>query len=523
MRKNDQNRGFERTFLVIFLIIGLILPMKGLLLLAQQVEDTAAKPVEKQVIPTEDLVKQGKTVKFLDRLKAEINSSQDNLIQINDHIGETEEKITVTEEKIDTLSEQLANLDQQIKSSQSLIENVEAQIEQKQSEVDTLAYQVEQKKVEISFQKKLILEYLSAIFKDNNDFQNIGENGAELNTIKLILSEETTSEKLRSLRYSEILEENGRKIFEKLGEMISEEEQDQQLIEIKKRNLILLHDKLSAEKEELQIKQKAKESLLEQTKGEQSIYQELLEKAKQQQEDVLSQIDTLRKNLAYVQGRMKELGKDFNPDDFKNLLETGDNRQLLDMLLTGSNEEFQPLWPVNPARGVSAYYHDASYVKVFAMQHNAIDIRAYQNTPIRAPADGVVYKAKDNGYGYSYVILAHAGGYMTLYGHVTEILVQEGEAISQGDVIGLSGATPGTRGAGLYTTGPHLHFEVFKDGVHVDPLDYLSLAYLPLDTLPEKYLAKALGDRQKVRRIPAKVKVKNNTELVEDEAVVSVQ
>ncbi|MCC6643768.1 peptidoglycan DD-metalloendopeptidase family protein, partial [Candidatus Peregrinibacteria bacterium] len=301
-----------------------------------------------------------------------------------------------------------------------------------------------------------------------------------------------------------------REIFEKLESLVEEQEYDQKILEVKKVNLILMHQKLSDEKKELEVKKQAKLDLLEQTKGQQSLYEELLERSKMQQQDVLMQIDTLRKNLAFVQKRMKELGKDFNPDDFKGLLETGDNKKLLDMLLSGSNEEFQPFWPVNPARGVSAYYHESSYVKVFGMQHNAIDIRAYQNTPIRAPADGIVYKAKDNGYGYSYIILAHSGGFMTLYGHVTEILVKEGEAVQTGDVIGLSGATPGTKGAGLYTTGPHLHFEVFKDGVHVDPLDYLSLAYLPLDTIPEKYLAKALGDRQKVRRLPAKVRVKNN-------------
>jgi murein DD-endopeptidase MepM/ murein hydrolase activator NlpD len=103
----------------------------------------------------------------------------------------------------------------------------------------------------------------------------------------------------------------------------------------------------------------------------------------------------------------------------------------------------------------------------------------------------VVYKTKDNGYGYSYVILAHANGYSTVYGHVSEILVEEGDQIVQGQILGLSGGMPGTKGAGYMTTGPHLHFELLKDGSHIDPLNYLPLnvfAVEDLKLLPEKYL-----------------------------------
>ena len=159
-----------------------------------------------------------------------------------------------------------------------------------------------------------------------------------------------------------------------------------------------------------------------------------------------------------------------------------------------------PRWPVSPSRGISAYFHDEAYRAVMGMVHQAIDIRALQGTPIHAPADGVVYKTRDNGFGYSYIILAHGGGFMTLYGHVAEIRVIEGEKIKQGQVIGLSGATPGSKGAGLMTTGPHLHFEVLKGGKHVDPLDYLPLSYLPLNTLPEKYLIRITGDPLKISR-----------------------
>ncbi len=131
------------------------------------------------------------------------------------------------------------------------------------------------------------------------------------------------------------------------------------------------------------------------------------------------------------------------------------------------------LWPVRPTLGISATFDDPSYEKRFGFAHHAIDIPTAQNTPIRAPADGTVLKVALNGLGYSYIILQHDGNLQTIYGHVSDVTVQEGVRVTAGQIIGHSGGEPGTLGAGLTTTGPHLHFAVRKDNVLVDPLQYL--------------------------------------------------
>ncbi|MFA5793335.1 MAG: M23 family metallopeptidase, partial [Candidatus Gracilibacteria bacterium] len=102
-----------------------------------------------------------------------------------------------------------------------------------------------------------------------------------------------------------------------------------------------------------------------------------------------------------------------------------------------------------------------------------------------------VYKTRDNGYGYNYIIVAHAKGYQTTYGHVSDILVEEGQTIKEGQIIGLTGGMPGTKGAGYFTTGPHLHFEVMINGKYVDPLEQLPIEILEreqIENLPEKYI-----------------------------------
>ena len=87
-------------------------------------------------------------------------------------------------------------------------------------------------------------------------------------------------------------------------------------------------------------------------------------------------------------------------------------------------------------------------------------------TPIYASMSGTVQVAGwHNSYG-NYVIIKHKDGYQTLYGHMSKILTTKGEKVTQGQKIGLVGSTG-------YSTGPHLHFTVYKNGTLVDPLTLL--------------------------------------------------
>ncbi|HUI29846.1 MAG TPA: M23 family metallopeptidase [Candidatus Acidoferrales bacterium] len=99
------------------------------------------------------------------------------------------------------------------------------------------------------------------------------------------------------------------------------------------------------------------------------------------------------------------------------------------------------------------------------LMHEGIDIVADVGTDVYATGDGTVsYVGPRGGYG-SVVEIDHGFGYTTLYGHLSKPLVHEGQKIKRGQVIALTGDT------GL-STGPHLHYEVMKNGVHVDPTAY---------------------------------------------------
>jgi lipoprotein NlpD len=98
--------------------------------------------------------------------------------------------------------------------------------------------------------------------------------------------------------------------------------------------------------------------------------------------------------------------------------------------------------------------------------HDGIDLAAAVGTPVQAARAGrVLYSDRLRGYG-NIVILEHEGGWATVYAHHRENLVQVGEVVRQGDVIGSVGETG-------QTTGPNLHFEIRKDNVARNPLFFL--------------------------------------------------
>jgi murein DD-endopeptidase MepM/ murein hydrolase activator NlpD len=99
--------------------------------------------------------------------------------------------------------------------------------------------------------------------------------------------------------------------------------------------------------------------------------------------------------------------------------------------------------------------------------HTGIDLSGPLGTPIVAAADGVVAAADVSTVGYgNHVIIAHAGGLLTLYGHLEAMLVKPGDVVKAGQPIGLLGSTGNS-------TGPHCHFEVRASGTPVDPRPFL--------------------------------------------------
>ncbi len=108
--------------------------------------------------------------------------------------------------------------------------------------------------------------------------------------------------------------------------------------------------------------------------------------------------------------------------------------------------------------------------------HPGMDFTAPTGTPIYSSGDGVVEKVKTARGGYGkHIVINHGYGYQTLYAHLNEYNVKRGQKVKRGDVIGYVGNTG-------RSTGPHLHYEVIKDNVKINPVNFYSN-----DLTPEEY------------------------------------
>ncbi|WP_455529508.1 peptidoglycan DD-metalloendopeptidase family protein [Ruminococcus sp.] len=143
-------------------------------------------------------------------------------------------------------------------------------------------------------------------------------------------------------------------------------------------------------------------------------------------------------------------------------------------VLTGTGEFG---WPVDGGYISDPFLSDRN--------HKGMDIAASTGTEIYAAADGVVVSAGWNSGGYGYFVqLGHVDGYQTVYGHMSAVLVTEGQEVSRGQLIGEIGSTGNS-------TGPHCHFEVRHEGICLDPALFVNT----IDSFNEE--ANRLKDEEK--------------------------
>ncbi len=132
--------------------------------------------------------------------------------------------------------------------------------------------------------------------------------------------------------------------------------------------------------------------------------------------------------------------------------------------LLSATPAIQPVSNKDLSRLASGFGYRIDPVYKTTKMHAGLDFAAPQGTPVYATADGVVELAGNTGNGYgNHVVIDHGYRYETLYGHLVRIKARAGQKIHRGEVIGWVGSTG-------KSTGPHLHYEVHKNGNAVDPV-----------------------------------------------------
>jgi len=436
------------------------------------------------------------TEKRLEGIKENLSDQMQRFNELEKQVAEAQEKIVPLRDEVSTLQGQIRLLNTQIQTAKDQITNTEILIAEKKIEIKDLMLNMKKSEIEMGMQKNIVTDYVKLLYGEEQQYLNLYDDGSS--TLKLLLADASVSENLMGQEYMKVMEETGRKVFYDLEITNRKLKEKQKTIVAEETELEFLHTELLKEKRAIEETRLSKKDLLEQTQGEEEKYQLMLEQAIQEQLDAAIAVQNLQENIELIESKLSVLDDGLSevdgaeiPTDFADsqgnleIVEGVENKT--EVLTQEQLIELKPFsWPVT-ANKITAFFHDPTYPARWGI-HNAIDIRAKQFTEIKAPANGYVFQTKDNGNGYNYIIIAHKNNLVTVYGHVSQIIAQAGTIVKKGEVIGLSGGTPGTKGAGLQTTGPHLHFEVHYKGDPVNPLDYLPMGDLPIEYVPDEYL-----------------------------------
>ena len=378
--------------------------------------------------------------KEIEEIQKQIDTQKDALKKLEDQKKIYQEKIATKRKEATTLKNQLSILRDQIFERGIEIKEKEGEINAVNLSIKNIQFKILQQEREYKEQKANLASILQLI--NQYDKKNIFE---------IIFLNNSISEIFSHLQFLNTLQKDLAHSLEKVDILKQGLEIQEKDLRTNLQNLSSLNDELKNKKSKLTAEKETNQTLLEQTQGAEWKFQSLLADAIEEYDNIQAEINKLETVARQKISEEKE----------KNLQSMEAEGKIV----------FS--WPVSND-GITCSFHDPDYpYRKWLGEHPAIDIRASQGTSVRAAASGYVARAKNGGMGYSYVMIIHNDTFSTVYGHLSVISVNEGDYVKRAQVIGKSGGLPGTGGAGSFSTGPHLHFEVRSNGIPVDPENYL--------------------------------------------------
>jgi murein DD-endopeptidase MepM/ murein hydrolase activator NlpD len=370
-------------------------------------------------------------------LNTQIQNQKKQLENIQKNQEEYSRLIKAKEQERDTLSNQLDILETRFKKSELEIEETILEISKNNLEVKKIEIDIENKSKQIERDKESISSLLRILYKQN-----------QTTPLEIILLNNSLTDFVNQITY---LENTNKEISESLSVLkINKEEMDAQreILKEKEEKLADLKKELENKRNILEGEIGHKEFILVETQKSEEEYKKLLAAAKRENDQAMAEISSLEKTVREKLAQKENSGLEDKMSGF--------------------------VWPA-PKNTITATFYDPSYpFRKSIGEHSGIDIRAAQGTTLRAAASGYVARVKfDGSTAYAYIMIIHADGFSTVYGHVSAVSVRDDEYVTQGQVIGRTGGAPRTAGAGSFSTGPHLHFEIRKNGIPINPLPYL--------------------------------------------------
>lgn len=372
----------------------------------------------------------------LDDLRQRLFEKRQAVQKIQDRIQEYQRDLGSKRQEATTLHGQIEVIDGGVRSLTLQIDKTKVEIEEIEAELAALKEETKRVEADLGRHKELLRAYLRELQALDAD-----------SMVASFLKHATLSQGITELRTLYRVEQNSQESLDKIQALRETLQERSEAFTDLQRELDGLLARQTNQRQTLSDQQAAKERLLEITKAQEAEFKKLLSSSLEAQRRANAEISRID---AEVRAELERQGI----------------RRL------GAVGRFD--WPITPIFGVSCGFQCPDYpYRNLIGPHTGVDLPTHIGTEIRAPADGYVARNSiAGGAGYSYILIIHGDQLSTVYGHVSRSAVSDGSFITRGQVIGYTGGAPGAQGAGL-STGPHLHFEVRKNGIPVDPLPYL--------------------------------------------------
>ena len=372
--------------------------------------------------------------------------------------AETSSDVTSKQNELKTLQQQIEETRSQLftkkkeeSNTLAALENIELELERLQSRIDVQNKKLKTAEGNLATTEKGISNVERQIDELANELDMRADDISELMVkiyktgpgtyLEVLFASNSLQDFVNRYEYLNMIVESDTDIFNEVKTQKSEvEAKKQELVallteqETKKKEIEEIKRELEAEEKEVSTALKEKEFYLKRVQAERERYEAELEE-EERQSKALEQV------IKDLQAKEKDSAK-----------------------LSGYTSPF--MWPTIDGRISSPYGWRVHPILGGNRYHSGIDIAVPSGSPVYAAADGKVLLAGwVTGYGNT-VIIDHGGSITTLYGHNSVLKTTAGKTVKKGDLIALVGSTGNS-------TGPHLHFEVRKDGVAQDPFNWV--------------------------------------------------
>lgn len=341
----------------------------------------------------------------------QLKENKDKQKSISNQLNQVKKKEGDIVTKIQTLESKISESEEKIKLLKTKISKTE-------SEIDVTLKNLEVAKEKIEDKQDIMGDRINVMYRNGN-----------IGYMEVLLNSKDITELLTNLDMVKRIVDHDVELLKELKEQRDIIKEEKTSLENQRRQLVNLKSNAEQEQKSLQASRGEQERLREDLAKDKVALEKMLDQAKREADELTNKLRSLQSSGAYIGGVLQ--------------------------------------WPVPGHTTINSYFgnriHPILKVPKF---HTGIDIKVSAGKDVVAAGNGKVVTAGSlGGYGKT-VIIDHGGGIMTLYAHNSKLLVSEGANVTKGQKIALVGST------GM-STGPHVHFEVRKNGQYVDPIPYV--------------------------------------------------